>query len=449
LKKTLLIIEDDREFLKTLASRLEKAGFEIHQVWDLDLAEMVIRSRKVDAVLLDRVLNGKPVTTEQIKGIIPDDIPVVMISGMSDAETVEKLHKEGRVAAFWHKMESLNKLIAIIKDLLEGEKPRRVRADLARFYNMVFDLPQDSREPAKRDVIAYDPQLISIYSRIRELTKQRRFRILLLGPVGTGKTHLARVLAGDRMVLVSPSEFLNYKSKTGIGFERNREAVWVLQNIDKVIPEVQFEVATWILKSDASFIGVLHIQTPKINLIPELLSCFSSNTFAFPPLRARSSREFDLFLEHFLRLEESEGNGKPVDLTDDAYFSLSYYSWPFNLRELKEVIRTAVALTRSRGEEAIGLSVLPEHIRNLTGEIMKNELIFRTWVEELLENLNLKMLSLDDILRFKEELEYHLMKYFYREAQGNISRMKRLLKTEKDIHKRHSIRRLREEDREP
>lgn len=79
--------------------------------------------------------------------------------------------------------------------------------------------------------------------------------------------------------------------------------------------------------------------------------------FELPPLREREDR---LGLIHQLLAEEAEACGVEVMLGDDALQALLVYRWPGNLRQLRQVLRYACAV--SEGGQ-VCLESLPQEVR--------------------------------------------------------------------------------------
>ncbi|MGE8112809.1 MULTISPECIES: sigma-54-dependent Fis family transcriptional regulator [Pseudomonas] len=79
--------------------------------------------------------------------------------------------------------------------------------------------------------------------------------------------------------------------------------------------------------------------------------------FELPPLREREDR---LGLIHQLLAEEAEACGVEVMLADDALQALLVYRWPGNLRQLRQVLRYACAV--SEGGQ-VCLENLPQEVR--------------------------------------------------------------------------------------
>src|SRR6185437_10623161 len=80
-------------------------------------------------------------------------------------------------------------------------------------------------------------------------------------------------------------------------------------------------------------------------------------TLELPALRERSDKE--RLIQHALAAET--GNGRPAAIERDALQRLLAYSWPGNIRELRNVIRTALAICEGGVVRAMDL---PREIRD-------------------------------------------------------------------------------------
>ncbi|MEI6255320.1 MAG: sigma-54 dependent transcriptional regulator [Planctomycetota bacterium] len=77
-----------------------------------------------------------------------------------------------------------------------------------------------------------------------------------------------------------------------------------------------------------------------------------------PPLRARGD-DIGLLAEFFANRAAQEMGRRVNGLSTDAYQVLKGYDWPGNVRELQNVVRRAIALTRS---SAVGVDDLPDEL---------------------------------------------------------------------------------------
>jgi transcriptional regulator of acetoin/glycerol metabolism len=79
-------------------------------------------------------------------------------------------------------------------------------------------------------------------------------------------------------------------------------------------------------------------------------------TLTMPPLRERGDRR--QLIEHLLEREQADCG--PVSMTPDLLSALEHYRWPGNIRQLRNVLRTMVAL---RNTDVLGMADLPPEIR--------------------------------------------------------------------------------------
>ena len=102
-------------------------------------------------------------------------------------------------------------------------------------------------------------------------------------------------------------------------------------------------------------------RIPRGSLLP-----LNGITLELPALRERTDKE--RLIEQALAAET--GNGRPAAIERDALQSLLAYSWPGNIRELRNVIRTALAICEGGVVRAMDL---PREIRD--GESLHDERI--------------------------------------------------------------------------
>ena len=113
------------------------------------------------------------------------------------------------------------------------------------------------------------------------------------------------------------------------------------------------------VKVDIRLISATHCNlTDKIaagEFRPDLYYRLQGLVFTLPPLRERGDRR-----ELIRRILTEEAGGTPVEIDDPALDRLDRYGWPGNLRELRNVLRTALALREGR---VITEADLPDVVR--------------------------------------------------------------------------------------
>lgn len=446
MKATILLVEDDERFAKHLTRILEEENYEVKNAWNLGVAEYLIKSYRFDLILLDRILNDEPVTEEIIEKIF-NDIPIILISSYTEAELVTTFKEKGLISDFWHKYQSPKELILKIRKLFETHKEIDVRPRLKEFYNKVFNLPPETNLIASTHFIAFSPQMQDIYEKALHFKKAISYKILIAGPPGSGKRHLTMFIAGETLRELD-IEFL-HTSLTNedrvIGFTPSvskGEVVCFFDNLQNLQEKEQIELAAKIDKTGDKWIATFTVYDSGIRLTPELYNCFSGGLLQLPQLKNRGPAEFDLLLEHFLRIEEEKVKRK-IGLSNEAYSYLRSYPWPGNLKELKMIISSSVIMLNEK-DKIIKFTHLPEHVIRVIETKNYNKSIFDAFLKDLIHKIHLESLTFGDILEMKEKLEIELLRPFYEKTGGNITYLKRLLDTNKDLHKRKSIRKLKE-----
>lgn len=96
MKIKVLLIDDEKEFIQTLAERLEVRNFNVKTAFDGDEALSKIKEQDFDVVVLDVLMPGKNgiETLREIKSIKPL-VNVIMLTGYATVETAIEGMKAG------------------------------------------------------------------------------------------------------------------------------------------------------------------------------------------------------------------------------------------------------------------------------------------------------------------------------------------------------------------
>lgn len=96
--KKILLVEDDTLLSSILAGSMRNAGYDVECAYDGDSAVARTIERHFDLMLLDILLPGKDgfEVLSAVKSMnASKDIPVIVISNLSDPGTVERMNKGG------------------------------------------------------------------------------------------------------------------------------------------------------------------------------------------------------------------------------------------------------------------------------------------------------------------------------------------------------------------
>ncbi len=123
-KRKILIVDDDQELVDLLVDVLERDGrFEIRAVNNGFDAGMMVKDYHPDLIVLDVMLpdiNGKEVCQRVRSDKTMDDVRVICISGIVEADKIEELRAAG-ANDFLQKPFEVEKLLDRICQLLEVE----------------------------------------------------------------------------------------------------------------------------------------------------------------------------------------------------------------------------------------------------------------------------------------------------------------------------------------
>ncbi|HEY9010974.1 MAG TPA: sigma 54-interacting transcriptional regulator, partial [Devosia sp.] len=104
---------------------------------------------------------------------------------------------------------------------------------------------------------------------------------------------------------------------------------------------------------DVRVISATHRDLGEAGFRADLYHRLAGYCVTLPPLRTRA--DFEAIVARLLR--EQADDGRPATLAPEALAAMRQYDWPGNIRELKNVLRTAAALAPAYG--TIGLDLLP------------------------------------------------------------------------------------------
>ena len=130
-EKIILDVDDDQYICEFLTTVLEKAGFRVATALNGELALKIVRSGKIDLILLDwmmPVLSGFEVLKELQKNEYRT-IPVIVITATStDKSVIGTIKHEMNVVDFMHKPLNHKILLARVREILKrNPNPRTKR----------------------------------------------------------------------------------------------------------------------------------------------------------------------------------------------------------------------------------------------------------------------------------------------------------------------------------
>jgi len=118
--KTILIIDDDPDWVRMLSMRLQHEGYQVEAAFDAIQAVSQTIKLKPDLVLLDIMMpagSGVGVLKNLRENVKTFNVPVIVLTGISDEQTKEAAEKLG-ISGYFMKPVDMDKLIEKLKEVL-------------------------------------------------------------------------------------------------------------------------------------------------------------------------------------------------------------------------------------------------------------------------------------------------------------------------------------------
>lgn len=372
-RNRILIIDDEAAVRFGMRDFLEAHGYEVSEAEGCQEAQKLFKSSRPDVVVVDYLMaDGNALDLLPRLKAIDAGIPVVVLTGHGSIDLAVRAVKEG-AEQFLTKPVELPVLLVILERLLENQRNRQQQ------------LVRNSRQARK----TIDP-FLGTSPAIRRLAKQARkmllteSTILIQGETGAGKGVLALWLhqnspraeeafvdlncAGLSRELLETELFGHEKgaftgaatSKSGL-FEVAHRGTIFLDEIGDVDLQVQPKLLKVLEEKRFRRLGDVRERLIDVRLIAathqdlgllvrekkfrsDLYFRINTLPLTIPPLRERAG-DIPLLTRHLLKeLAADLGRGE-VELSTDSEEALKMYSWPGNIRELRNVLERALLLS--------------------------------------------------------------------------------------------------------
>ena len=369
---SILIVEDDITFSLMLTTWLGKKGFVVRSSSSVSDAKRRLGEEAFDLVISDlRLPDSDGIDLlKWLKNTHPS-LPLIMMTSYAEIQTAVQAMKLG-AADYIAKPLNPDELLGKIKELVHVEEkaPTRVPVSSAP------DLYIEGQSQAARQ----------LYEHVR-LVAPTDMSVLVTGASGTGKEYIARriheqsnrskapfvaVDCGAIPKELAASEFFGHVKGSFTGAIENKTGAFVaaqggtifLDEIGNLTYEVQVQLLRALQERKVKPIG----SNQEIAINVRLISATNENlrqaiekgdfredlyhrinefTIRIPDLKERKE-DLLLFANHFLDLANSELQKDIIGFDNDTMQLFQSYSWPGNLRQMKNVIKYATLLATGR-----------------------------------------------------------------------------------------------------
>ncbi|MBT4763292.1 MAG: sigma-54-dependent Fis family transcriptional regulator [Bdellovibrionaceae bacterium] len=382
-KPLVLVVDDEKNIRNSVEIALENEGIETIQAHDAALALRSLSQRIVDVIILDIRLGDTDGLSlfRQIRGQGCDQ-PVIFISGHASLTEAAQTVKMGAYD-FIEKPFGADKIVTTIKRCLEYDKMSK-RIEQLNQLNISIEIIGESQIVKK---------LIAEAEKVAITTAS----VLVTGESGTGKELVANLIHEKSKRCSSPlikvncsaipenlieSELFGHEkgaftgadyAKKGL-FERAHRGSIFLDEVADLSLSAQAKVLRVLqdgdiqkvgseksLRVDVRIISGTHKDLKRLvqqgNFREDLYYRLNVVPINVPSLKERQ-KDISLLIYFFLKQLSQVNNLKEKKIEDAALNALEQYSWPGNIRELKNMMERILIMSG----EMILLGDLPEHI---------------------------------------------------------------------------------------
>lgn len=390
---SLLIADDEKNILSGLRLAFEDEGYTVITASDGKEAWEKLQKNIVDLVITDLrmpEMDGYELL-KRISSSYPT-LPVIVLTGHGTIETAVETMRDGAID-FFTKPVDIDKLSLVVRKSITATELKEQNRKLSE------ELKKLRREKGYSKIVGRSQKVVDML-RLIEQVADTRATVLITGESGTGKELVAdalvalssrsdkpfvKVHAASLSSSLLEDELFGHEKGAFTGavsmkkgrFELADGGTIFLDEIGEIDSATQVKLLRVLQEREFERVGgekpisvdVRVICATNRNLLEEVKKGnFREDLYyrlnvvhiEVPPLRERKE-DIDLLAASFLETFNSEDKRKIEGFTPAAKKALMSYSWPGNIRELKNAIESAVVLARGRN---IDKDDLPQQVRD-------------------------------------------------------------------------------------
>jgi DNA-binding NtrC family response regulator len=381
----ILVAEDEANLRLVLQKELQRMGHDVRVVPDGEAALKLLEESNVDVLLSD--INMPNLDGMELLRRVhqrPNPPEVIMLTGHATVESAIEAMKLGAYD-YLSKPYRIAELDALVKQAAEK---RRLRVDNARLRTLV------ERRTTTPEIIFVSEAMREVM-RLVDRVAPSDASVLITGESGTGKELVANAI--HRLSLRSEGSFIDlncaafqeslleselfgYEAGAFSGAKGRKLGLWeladngtiFLDEVTELPPQLQSKLLRAIETNSFFRVGAVRKVQVNVRIVAatnrditevtsdgrfraDLLYRINSFQINLPPLRERPE-DIEPIAAHLLK--QLAGTNAP-ELLPEALAALKSYSWPGNVRQLRNTLERAVLLAN---DARITTSELPPEI---------------------------------------------------------------------------------------
>lgn len=379
----ILILDDDAAIRNELSEFLESKGFDIFKASKPSDAEYILEQTEIDIAIIDVKLPEKD-GIQALKEIKQkySDVEVIMISGHGDMEMVIQAMRAGASNFFLKPFRSSD-----VENAIERTKRYINLNKQFKEIQVNYDwVSEQIKSKFKWNFIAESNSMKEVLNMVTKVAQSDKTTVLITGESGTGKEMIAGTIhylskrknhffnAVNCSAIpdnLFESEFFGhkkgsftdaYENKLGL-FEVTNKGTLFLDEIGDLKYDLQGKFLRVLEEGRINKIGSSKIIDIDVRIIAatnrdlrkmcdenkfrlDLLHRLNSFVINLPPLRERRE-EIPLLLNYYIEQFSKQSGKKIKGIDNNTMQILENYSFPGNIRELRNMVERAVILCDS------------------------------------------------------------------------------------------------------
>ena len=385
----ILVVDDEKEMCEVIDEELERRGYETDWLLSADEAFVLLGSQDYDVVVTDlnmRGMNGVELCDRIVRN--RPDIPVIVVTGFGSLETAIATLRAGAFD-FLTKPFDMEELSIAVERAIQHKE---LRAEVKRLREAV------SPDRGRGEMLGTSAAMRAVHELVDRVAPTEA-TVLITGETGTGKELVARAIHDRSLRASGPLVTLNCSAvpeplleselfghvrgaftdarteRKGLFAEAHRGTLF-LDEIGEMPLAMQAKLLRAIDSRVIRPVGGNSEVSVDVRVVAathrDLLTAVEDGLFRedlyyrvnvvrveLPPLRVRGN-DILVIAQAMLQRFATQCNKPVTRLSPAVAERLLAYSWPGNIRELRNCVERAVALARF---EELVVEDLPEQIR--------------------------------------------------------------------------------------
>jgi two-component system, NtrC family, nitrogen regulation response regulator NtrX len=393
----ILIVDDEADIRMLIAGVLKDEGYATRDAADSGEALAAIHARQPTLVILDIWLQGSELDgiaiLRRLHAEMPT-VPVVMISGHGTIETAVEAIKIGAYD-FIEKPFKSDRLLLLVARAIEAAQLRRENAELKL------------RAGGEIDMVGASPAINQVRQQIDRVAPTGS-RVLITGAPGSGKEVVGRLLHARSRRAQGPFVAINCATmrpdrleielfgceagndgmprKVGT-FERAHGGTLFLDEVADMPLETQGKIVRALQEQTFERVGGSHRVEVDVRVVAssnrELSAEIAAGRFRedlfyrlnVVPIRVPALRErredIPLLARHFVQRGAEAARIGAREFGEDSLAALQAYTWPGNVRQLRNVIDWLLIMAPGENDEPVRADMLPNEITAIAPSVVK------------------------------------------------------------------------------